>query len=133
VTLSTSDDARIRSGGAERNRGRRGGANENPAGLLYELRSPVVDIGACHPQTRTVGDSVTRSSIHPLGRRTEELRVDEVLEKLATGRLVQPPQALRLLAREAETRHFQKLTADTLQHAVVDLGARLPVHVRPPN
>ena len=42
----------------------------------------------------------------------EKMRVHEGAEHGITGGLVEPPQSLRLLRRESQARHFEKLSSD---------------------
>src|SRR5438067_4113008 len=51
----------------------------------------------------------------------EEPRVDERVKHRVAGCLVEPPQSARLLRRQSQTRHFEKLTAYAL-HDILDSG-----------
>jgi hypothetical protein len=99
---------------------------DTPSGTLW-----VLIVRRTHSQKRKLVGPVARSRVHPCTRTTQELRLHQELEQRTAGRLVQPPQALRLRGSQAETWHFQEFAADALKHALVELDIGLLVHVKP--
>src|SRR5690606_21100464 len=45
-----------------------------------------------------------------VARQSKKARGDKLAEQLATGLRIEPPETLRLLAREAQSRHFEIFT-----------------------
>src|SRR5436189_5355747 len=86
---------------------------------IYQARTFAVSFPRSEASRRGIRagrfGGIEQPPISSVGFDTQELGIHEVVQRSLTLRLLDPIQALRLFTRQAQPRHFQKLTPNAME------------------
>lgn len=101
-------------------------------GLFHRRSGVTIQVRLCCAKPWECDRAFSQSSIRIGGGQSEEPGLHEELQDLPAGLLIEPPQTLGLLAREAQARHFDVLAADTTEERFGQYVVQVPAHKMEP-